>query len=366
LTKACRACGAAELERLLDLGTQPVCHRYLRTGADQELLSPLSAAVCRACGLLQLDQAPPAESLRPIYDWIVQPEPEGHLDALVEELAKRFDPGALVLGATEKDEPLLTRLRSRGFSRARPLGPADAGQADLIITRYTLEHQHDIRAFLRSLSAALAKDGVISVEVPDSSRSMEQTDVSMLWEEHLAYFTEPTLTAALESNGLSQTHLGRFPYTQEDCLWALAKNGAGRSGPAGGDPGPARRFAAGIPAMREKVRAALGKAKRQGPVAFFGAGHRGCLYINAFDLGGLIDFVADDHPRKKGLLMPGSRLPILGSENLLSKGAKLCLLGINPDIERKVAAAQAEYAKAGGAFASICADSPYALVEAIK
>src|SRR5262249_40918117 len=149
-------------------------------------------------------------------------EPEGHLDALVEELRKRFDPSALVLGATEKDEPLLAKLRAKGFTRARRRTAADAGTAELVVTRYTLEHQHDIAGFLKELAGALKPGGQISIEVPDSSKCMEQADVSMFWEEHLAYFTEPTLAAALSANGMAIAHRGRFPYTQEDCLWTLA------------------------------------------------------------------------------------------------------------------------------------------------
>jgi hypothetical protein len=347
------------MERLLELGSQPICHRYTRQG-ESEALFPLSVAACLACGLVQLDHAPTAEALKPIYDWIKQPEPEAHLDKLAAELARRFKPDALVLGATEKDDPLLDKLKALGFSRARRLVPeSDAGKADLVLSRFTLEHQHDIAGFLRGLSAAVSANGQLSIEVPDSEKALGQPDVSALWEEHLAYFTEATLASTLRANGLSVAHFGRFGYTQEDALWTLASKGGGR--PAAPDLSPARRFAASVPERKRQVREALKEAARRGPVAFFGAGHRGCVYINAFELAPFIGFVVDDHPKKKGMFMPGSRLPIVGSEELLRRGARLCLFGVNPDVEPKIVAAQSAFAKAGGTFASICADSAYAM-----
>ena len=42
-----------------------------------------------------------------------------------------------------------------------------------------------------------------------------------------------------------------------------------------------------------------------------GAGHLSGAFINLYGLAEQIEFVADDNPNKQGLLMPGSRLPIL-------------------------------------------------------
>ena len=77
---------------------------------------------------------------------------------------------------------------------------------------------------------------------------------------------------------------------------------------------------------------------------------------------GLIDFVIDDNPNKCGLFMPGSRLPIVGSDALLSTAnVKLCLLGLNPLAENKVINRHAAFTARGGVFKSIFTSSAVAL-----
>ena len=74
-----------------------------------------------------------------------------------------------------------------------------------------------------------------------------------------------------------------------------------------------------------------------------------------------IDCVIDDNPHKRGLFMPGSRLPIVGSSALLERGIRLCLLSLNPIGEQKVIEKNAAFVAAGGAFASIFPASERAL-----
>ena len=74
-----------------------------------------------------------------------------------------------------------------------------------------------------------------------------------------------------------------------------------------------------------------------------------------------IEFVVDDHPSKRGLYMPGSRLPIMGSSALVERGIKLALLTVAVESEDKVIQRNQAFAQAGGAFASIFPASRHAL-----
>jgi hypothetical protein len=348
---------------------------------EKENLYPLTVGACLACGLVQLDSAPPAEQLRPVFDWVKYVEPEAHLDKLADLVAKRLEPGSKVLGVTYKDDSFLERLKKRGAGETRRLDPARdlgiedpcagletiqarlaegraeglRGWADLVVARHVAEHAFDTRRFLSSLRALAGPRGLLMVEVPDSEGAFRSGDVSALWEEHLVYFTDATLGETARRAGLSAVTSLRYPYTLEDCLVLLAKPGADEVTASAAPPArleQARRFAAGVQSRRRSIRQRLTAAKSGGPIAFFGAGHRGCLYINAFGLKEFLSFVVDDSPDKRGLEMPGSRLPIRGSDALVREGAKLCLLGVNPDSEKKIIAARRDFVEAGGAFLS--------------
>lgn len=93
--------------------------------------------------------------------------------------------------------------------------------------------------------------------------------------------------------------------------------------------------------------------RNQGKVALLGAGHLACTFINLLELKDHIEFAVDDNPNKRGLFMPGSRLPILGSEALLDEDIKLCLLTVSPQAESRVIANNESYVKRGGSFSSI-------------
>ena len=117
-----------------------------------------------------------------------------------------------------------------------------------------------------------------------------------------------------------------------------------------------------FPAVRDAHRQRLRTfARARGKVAMLGAGHLSAAFINLYGLADVIDFVADDNPKKHGLLMPGSRLPILPSSELVTRDVKLCLMTVRPEIEDLVVGKNAAFTAPGGRLASVFPDSRYSL-----
>ncbi|MFI5349312.1 MAG: class I SAM-dependent methyltransferase [Elusimicrobiota bacterium] len=395
--RTCRLCDEAEIAPLLDLGPQPLCNRYLAGKQADEYTHPLRLWQCPACGLVQLDEPAPAAELRSRFDWITYREVEGHLDDLADVLSRLpgITPQTRFCGVTYKDDPLLQRLRQRGFERCwridpkndldvedpladvetiqERLTPAAAhavgrahGRPDVVIARHILEHTHDTLGFMAGLKALAAPDGYVVCEVPACERLLEQGDYTALWEEHVLYLTAETLRRSVSSAGLSLVELKTYPHFPEDILVVIAgtRPGPAAAVPAGGAPRGelirASAFARGFPKTRRQFREFLGDQARRGTIALFGAGHRSAMFINLLELKDLIGFVVDDDPNKRGLLMPGSQLAILDSAALREKNAKLCLLVMGPESETKVVEKNRLFTEQGGTFASIFPGSPYA------
>jgi hypothetical protein len=113
-------------------------------------------------------------------------------------------------------------------------------------------------------------------------------------------------------------------------------------------------FSTGIKHKKIELRNQLLSLKNNdSKIAMFGAGHLACMFINVMDLKDIIDFVVDDDVNKSGLFMPGSRLPIYGSDKLISNNIKLCLTSLSPESETKVMENNQDYINNGGKFASI-------------
>lgn len=396
---SCRGCGAARYRHPLDLGPQPLCNRFLSTPEEAEYRHPLLLAQCGQCGLVQLLSPPPVEELRPRFDWIRYREPEEHLDRLVEQLLRLpgIGPGSVVGALSYKDDSTLLRLRRSGLSstwrldarrdlgldsehaeietvqdRVNPaaLSPAVSRRrpADLLLARHILEHVHDTRAFFDGVSRLVRPGGLLVFESPDCERALRQGDYTAIWEEHVLLFTPASFEGFFGSRGLHRVWGARYPYPFEDSLVAAVRLAGGDDAPGRGaapaavDTDLFSAFAAGLPAVRERVRSHLKAVlSRGGRIALLGAGHAACTYLNILGLGDLVAFVVDDDPRKAGLFLPGSRLPIRPSSALLGERIDLCLLAVSAAAEERVIESQREYRERGGRFAAISPLSRHAL-----
>lgn len=397
--RKCHLCRAQEVTELLDFGLQPVCNRFLRDPEEPEYLHPMLIGQCHACGIVQIIDPVPPDELKPRYDWITYTEPEAHLDSLADIISSlpEMTSGSLICGVSFKDDSTLARMNKRGFTCTWRVDPesdlcigdpgvgvetvqdkldvatADRlaerhGKADVVIARHIVEHAHDVLEFVGGLKRLLRPAGYIIFEVPDCTAALDHCDFTTLWEEHIVYFTPDTFRSCFAWAGLSLIRFEWFPYPLESSLVGIAqlqeREEIGRplKDVADAEKLRARSFVGGLPERRAKLQRVLAEHREKvGRIALFGAGHLSCAFINLLDLGSYIEFLADDHPRKKGLFMPGSRLPILGSDALMERDVKLCLLGVNPGNEEKVIQQNRKFLERGGTVLSIFPSSRYSM-----
>ena len=391
MSASCLVCGGDRIAAVLDVGPQPVGNRFLKAPNDAEELFPIALQQCEACGLMQIEQPLPARALVPPFDWITYDEPEGHLDTLAGILFSLpgVGSGSVAAGISFKDDSTLQRLERMGMQTwrldiERDLGAAGVAPGygvetiqdrltaatarsalrnhkapQILVVRHILEHASNPLDFVQSLRQLVAPGGYIVIEVPDCTRSMQVCDYSMLWEEHVLYFTSETFGNSLVASGMDLVRMETYPYPFENSLVAIARAGASGAGARPALAAVAEERARGahfgnsFAQYKEKVGGYLDDARRAGPVALLGAGHLACTWIGLMDAASQIDFVVDDNPNKRGLYMPGSKLPIVGSEALLERKVALCLLGVNPISEQKVIERNAGFRENGGVFASI-------------
>ena len=399
MSAPCLLCGHSVVERLLDIGSHPISNRFLVTADQESAQFPLVIAQCVRCGLVQAENPVDPRELPPPYDWITYSEPEGHLDEMVKGLTSGFlsGPASTVAGVSFKDDSTLARFARRGLATWRidmesDLGIAAVrpglgvetiqarlteeladgigrrrGFADMVVARHIFEHAYAPAHFLAALSRIVRPGAAIVLEVPDCSRAFERLDYTTLWEEHTMYFTPATLKRGLECSGFSVERLDVYPYPFESSIVAVVRHlGAPATGvPLEGDVERecqrARAFGEAFESTRHRVRAALERHRSRGKIAVFGAGHLAVTYMTAFGIADLVDCVIDDNQNKRGLHMPGSRLPILGSSELVTRSIGLCLLGLNPLGEAAVVARNTAFTDQGGQFASIFPASGRAL-----
>lgn len=395
----CYLCDAPGLVLVVDAGLQPIGNRFLKTPDAAEAAYPLRVVQCRGCGMLQMREPFPAHELLPAYDWVTYSEPEDHLDELADTIRALpgITPESVVAGVSFKDDTTLDRLTARGIAHRWRLDlredlqldwvhgghgaetlqayltPEAArriakrrGRADVLLVRHVAEHAYHPRAFYAAFAELIKPGGYIVIEVPDCQRALDTGDCTTLWEEHTLYFTPATFQQGLRIAGLEPVFFRNYVYPFENSLVAIlrvAPPGPADAAVAAEECARGAGFAARLETRRVAFRKYLEEYQRTtGRIAMFGAGHLAVTFLTIMNAPGLIDFVVDDNPNKRGLYMPGSRLPIVGSDVLLSRtDVTLCLLGLNPLSERKVMDRQAAFTARGGVFKSIFPSSAVAL-----
>jgi hypothetical protein len=392
---ACQVCRSVRVRPELDIGSHPVSSFFLPAKDAPETAHRLVLAQCADCGTIQLTEPVPHAALKAPYDWLFAREPEEHLDGLVDRLCTlpELERSGTIAGLTVKDDTTLERFSRRGFARtwrvslAEDLGVADpcanvetvqaltepermarvaeahGGPADLLIVRHVIEHAENLQAFVEGLAALVQPGGYVMVEAPDCTTSLRLNDYAMIWEEHSLYFTPATLRPILEWGGFERSFEALYPLPFENCMVLVARRTGTPRTPQPDAEGAAQAgllaaYAAAFPAVTAELRGTLEAARARGPLALFGAGHLACAFVNFHGLSGLFDFVADDTPQKQGRFLPGARLPILPSEELVRRRVALCLLALSIGNEDRVITRNAAFVDAGGTFRSIFAASP--------
>jgi len=376
---------------LLDFGAQPLCNRYVVDPDEKEFRHPLVLGQCQMCGLIQLTNSVPSEEIAPRFEWLKYNEPERHLDDLADVLCSLggLPEDPVVCGITYKDDSLLGRLSKKRFNNVWRIDPeidlgitirgvagetvipkltpqsvkdlADKkGRVNLIVARHVLEHAPDTQKFLESIKYLLEPGGYIVFEVPDCSIQLEACDYCMLWEEHILYFVPPTLKSIFKYTTFSLFNYQEYSYPVENALIAIVRRADEDSDPVDIDISIPQQLAVGKAYAEEFVvnRSDLKKyiksyKERVGKIAVFGAGHLSSMFVSIMGIKDYIDFIVDDDPQKQTLYMPGSNLPIKGSNSLIEENINLCLLSLSPESELKVIGRNKNFVESGGVFASI-------------
>jgi hypothetical protein len=110
-------------------------------------------------------------------------------------------------------------------------------------------------------------------------------------------------------------------------------------------------FSEAVSKVQGDLHALLADLKGKGhSIAAYGAAAKGSTLTNFVGIGtDLVDFVVDRNVHKQGLYMPGTHIPIVGPEQLLTRRPDYVLL-LAWNFEHEIVRQQGEYLERGGRF----------------
>ena len=366
----CRHCGGTGFTPFLDLGQAPPSNSYLEADdlSRPEKSYPLVIRTCTSCWLTQTeDFADREEFFSGEYayfssfsrTWL------DHAGSYVEDMRDRFGLGAgsLVAEIAANDGYLLQYVKALGIpcygveptrstaqaARAKGIeiveeffgtGLADrlvgeGRQADLIAANNVLAHVPDINDFVAGFARLLKPAGVATFEFPHILEMVRGNQFDTAYHEHYSYLSLLSVARIFAENGLRVFDVGVTPHhggslrvyacrsdhnahpvTPAVAAMMETERQAGLEGVA---------FYAGFQlsaeAARDAFRSFLDDAQAAGlKVAAYGAAAKGNTLLNFAGVTARdIAFVVDRNPAKQGRYMPGSHIPIVDEDRLISE-----------------------------------------------
>lgn len=371
----CRGCGAELSLSFLDLGFSPVANNLISAENvnSTESYFPLHAMTCSKCALVQLPEIASRESLFPsdyVYfssyssTWLEHSR--AYVSKIVEML--RLNKDDLVVEVASNDGYLLQYFVELGIQvlGIEPSGGVaevakgkgiptliDFFGADiatelskikkprLMIGNNVLAHVPDIHDFIEGFSKLIADDGLITFEFPHLVNLIINNEFDTIYHEHYSYLSITALMPIIEKYGLKlvdienlSTHGGsvRVYLVKEQSSWKINDSvKLTLMEEAMYDPRnkmiresvQARAFQVKKDLINELI-----KCKRSGiRVAAYGAAAKGNTLLNYAEIGSdLIEYVVDLNPHKQGKFLPGSRIPVVGIEELKSNTPEVILV----------------------------------------
>lgn len=365
LNPICRGCGAELTDTFCDLGTQPFSNDYLTPEQAQgpESHYPLHVWVCRRCFLVQIEayESPERHFADYAYFSSFSSTWVEHARQFAEYASRRFQltRGSLVVELASNDGYLLRWFHERGIpilgiepaaniaahavalglrTEVRFFGRTTAMQlhargdcADLIVANNVLAHVPDIHDFVTGIEILLKPGALASIEFPHLLRLISGTQFDTIYHEHYSYLSLVSLDPIFAQHGLQIVDVEEHPTHGGSLRVFVGREPIGQMESARVTRIREAETAAGLDRLetyltfRESVadrrddflRFLMDARKAGKSVAAYGAPAKGNTFLNYCGVrSDTIGFTVDLNPVKQNRVLPGSRIPIFGPEQI--------------------------------------------------
>jgi SAM-dependent methyltransferase len=371
----CRGCGATLTLTFLDLGMSPIANDLISAEKvnEPEVCYPLHVMTCLQCALVQLPEIASRESLfRSDYvyfssystSWL---EHSWNYVMKMVDLLK-LSSSDLVIEVASNDGYLLQYFNQRGiqilgvepssgvaqvaiekglpthvefFGAALAAKLASHKKPTLMLGNNVLAHVPDIHDFIEGFAVLIADDGLITFEFPHLVSLLKNTQFDTIYHEHYSYLSVTSLIPIFQSHGLRVIKVEKLPTHGGSIRVYVAKIASGWEVEASvegvlteelqNDPrndSTWRALQKKTLRIKADLISELSACKKQGlKVAAYGAAAKGNTLLNYSGVtSDLVDYVVDLNPHKQGNFLPGSKIPIVGADQLVESPPDVLLL----------------------------------------
>jgi SAM-dependent methyltransferase len=357
----CRVCDSHDLTPAVDLGVQPWANHFLAPAdVGREPTYPLRVVLCSSCGTAQLDYTVPKETMFADHTYLsgMTKTLSDHFRGVAQEVDRRFfssRPGKAMLDIGSNDGTQLQHYRELGYDilgvepAKLPSDIANAAGLTTLRAFFNAEvarslgrkfqvinasgvffHLEELHSVTDGIRESLAPDGVFVIQFLYMKRIVENDAFDQIYHEHLLYYNVRTLDRLLRRHGLAlfdaelspihggsiiayATHAGSATPSERLSAFGRAEDESG----ANALPWY-QAFSARIAQRKQENLAYLEKARAAGKRVFgLGAPVKGNTLLNYYGIGpDLISCLVERNTHRRGLIAPGSHIPVVIEDEL--------------------------------------------------
>lgn len=362
----CKFCKSKDVEKVIELGIQPVANNLLTKEQLQQNCPhyPLEAFFCNNCSLLQLlHDISPDEMFKQYFYVTSQTKTfDEHFGEYAKAIFERMKlkKNDLVVEIGSNIGTLLKKIQILGV-QTLGVDPAanivqlaeangiktvcdyftervaeevvkEKGKAKAIICNNTFSQVYDWDELMRAVNILLDEHGIFAIEVPYLADLLANLEFDTIYHEHHGYFAIKPFTVFAKRFGMEvfdverkSVHGGSIRVFIRKCLSSSSKIKESvnemivlEQKLALNKSNTYKEFNSKIQAIKEKLMALLNALKKQNKrIVGYGAPAKATVLTNYCGIGeSIIDYIVDKNPLKQGKFVPGVRIPIVSEETL--------------------------------------------------
>lgn len=394
----CRICGSSNLFKFIDLGFTPPADQFLRPSQlkEPETWYPLSALMCRSCGLAQLNYVVPCEILyRRDYPYESSMTKSGqlHWDEFAQTVFESYNltSNDLVIDIGSNVGVLLQSFEKLGAS-VLGIDPASnivriaekrgvetwddffdpliakrildtKGPSKIITATNVFAHIDDLNSFMQAIQIVLDKEGVFIFEAPYFGNLIKYLEYDTIYHEHLSYLLLEPIMKLAQTNDMEvidvqerDIHGGSFRVflarkDQYPANTRVEKFLQNEISSKWRDENILLNFSKKVCQNRENLKSLILDLKLKNKrLAAVSAPAKGMTLLNYCNLGPeTIKFVTEKSSLKKGRFCPGVHIPVVDDSELINQNIDYALL-LAWNFSDEIINNLKEYQQSGGKF----------------
>ena len=356
----CQGCGSRELERVLDLGYQPLCNTFAPSdqAVSPQTFYPLCLCYCLECSLTQLDYViPTGDTFGDQYTYLTGSSASlvKYYSELAHKLVERFklEPGDVVVDIGSNDGTFLKAFQSLGMTVLGIEGarqPRDIALANgipvvdgffrkeiagavrerlpegrpisLITAMNVLAHTDNINEFLAELVSLMNPATVFVSQSHWLLSLVRKFEFDTIYHEHLRYYTLASLKTLLERHGLAVSDAEITDFYGGSLL-AYAQIGAGEASEGMRNiledegqtdvPQSLKSMKDTLLDNRARLLSLLIDLRKSGKqIVGIGAPMKASTLLNYYGISrDLVEYLTEVNQLKVGTMVPGVHIPVV-------------------------------------------------------